>query len=188
MWSSIVKFFKDSLHEFRHVVFPTQAETRQYFVVVVSCIVTFGVFLFIAGSIFSLGMTSARTVLHPIIGQKTVAPASSDNGVQLDQDAIDKFKARTASGTSTASGTTNSASGLQITTETMPVTASTGTITPTVTVSTGATTPATTTVDTGAIAPTATVSTGTVTPAVTVSTGATILGATGSTTSTGTNQ
>ena len=139
MFSRISAFIHESLYELRHVVFPTPNETRKYFTVVVGCIVFFAVFLFVAGTLFSLGLTSARTALHPIIGQ-TVAPISSDNGgVQVNQDAIEKFKARTASGAS-ASGTANTGS-TSSTTETLgtgaAVTVSTGSVIPTV--STGTT-------------------------------------------------
>ncbi len=46
-------FIKNSFRELKHVVWPTKEETRKYFIIVVSVLVLFGIYLFIASTIFS---------------------------------------------------------------------------------------------------------------------------------------
>lgn len=46
-------FIKDSVREFKHVVWPTKEETRKYFVLVVSILIIFWIYLFIANVVFS---------------------------------------------------------------------------------------------------------------------------------------
>lgn len=47
------KFLKESVREFKHVVWPTHAETKKYFTVVVILLVLFGLYLFIANTVFA---------------------------------------------------------------------------------------------------------------------------------------
>jgi len=49
----MIKFVKESLREFKHVVWPTREETRNYFIVVLAILVFFGLYLFVASNIFS---------------------------------------------------------------------------------------------------------------------------------------
>jgi len=49
----MIKFIKESLREFKHVVWPTREETRNYFLVVLAILVFFGLYLFAASNIFS---------------------------------------------------------------------------------------------------------------------------------------
>lgn len=49
----IVQFIKDSLREFRHVVWPTRKQTQGYFIGVIIFIVCFAVYLFLFNSLFS---------------------------------------------------------------------------------------------------------------------------------------
>jgi preprotein translocase SecE subunit len=49
----MLKFFKESVREIKHVVWPTRAETRKYFITVLVVLVCFGLYLFIASTIFS---------------------------------------------------------------------------------------------------------------------------------------
>lgn len=49
----MLKFFKDSARELKHVVWPTGEETKKYFIVVVTVLVLFGTYLFIASTVFS---------------------------------------------------------------------------------------------------------------------------------------
>jgi|GEM_PF-1351482 len=51
--SLFMSFFKDAIREFKHVVWPTAAETRQYFLVVLTVLVLFGLYIFIASSAFT---------------------------------------------------------------------------------------------------------------------------------------
>ena len=49
----MIKFVKESLREFKHVVWPTREETRNYFIVVLAILIFFGLYLFVASNIFS---------------------------------------------------------------------------------------------------------------------------------------
>lgn len=48
-----MNFIKASLREIKHVVWPTKAETKNYFIVVCAILIFYGVYLFIASTIFS---------------------------------------------------------------------------------------------------------------------------------------
>jgi len=52
----MIKFFKDSWREIKHVVWPTREETKKYFLIVVLVLILFGLYLFIANYIFSEGL------------------------------------------------------------------------------------------------------------------------------------
>lgn len=52
----MINFFKDSYREMKHIVWPTKQETKKYFIIVLSLLIIFWIYLFIAGSIFSNGM------------------------------------------------------------------------------------------------------------------------------------
>jgi len=47
------KFLKDSVREFKHVVWPTHDETKKYFSIVVILLILFGLYLAIANTVFS---------------------------------------------------------------------------------------------------------------------------------------
>ncbi len=49
----MIQFFKDSFRELSHVVWPTRKETRVYFSIVMVILIIFGIYLFIASTIFS---------------------------------------------------------------------------------------------------------------------------------------
>ena len=49
----MVKFLKDSVRELKHVVWPTRQETTKYFFIVVSVLILFWIYLFIASTAFS---------------------------------------------------------------------------------------------------------------------------------------
>jgi len=49
----MVKFVKDSVRELKHVVWPTKQETTKYFFIVVSVLILFWIYLFIASTAFS---------------------------------------------------------------------------------------------------------------------------------------
>ena len=46
-------FLQNSIRELKHVVWPTQTETKKYFVIVLTVLVVFWLYLFIASSLFS---------------------------------------------------------------------------------------------------------------------------------------
>ncbi len=49
----MVQFFKDSLREFRHVVWPTRQETKNYFIIVLAVLIIFWIYIFLLNTIFS---------------------------------------------------------------------------------------------------------------------------------------
>jgi preprotein translocase SecE subunit len=59
------KFFSEAIKEFEHVSWPTDAETKKYFTVVVSMIIVLTIVLFIIQSIFSAGLWSLRDTVNP---------------------------------------------------------------------------------------------------------------------------
>jgi len=63
----MVKFFKDSIRELKHVVWPTKDETRNFYIIVLTILVLFWIYLFIANTIFSEVMTSLRQFISPIL-------------------------------------------------------------------------------------------------------------------------
>ena len=52
----MIKYIKDSIRELKHVVWPTREETKNYFVTVTVVLVLFGVYLFIASTVFTNGL------------------------------------------------------------------------------------------------------------------------------------
>ena len=49
----MIQFIKDSVREIKHVVWPTKAETKKYFFIVISVLILFGLYLFIANAAFT---------------------------------------------------------------------------------------------------------------------------------------
>ncbi|USN58549.1 MAG: preprotein translocase subunit SecE [Candidatus Peribacteria bacterium] len=48
-----MQFLKDALRELKHVVWPTRAEAKRYFGVVLVVLILFGLYLFIVNNVFS---------------------------------------------------------------------------------------------------------------------------------------
>ncbi len=49
----MLQFFKDSVRELKHVVWPTREETKNYFTIVLIVLVLFWIYLFAASTLFS---------------------------------------------------------------------------------------------------------------------------------------
>ncbi len=49
----MIQFIKDSSRELKHVVWPTRAETKNYFVIVLVILILFWLYLFLANTVFS---------------------------------------------------------------------------------------------------------------------------------------
>lgn len=60
-----MKFFKDSIRELKHVVWPTKEDTRKYFLAVLSILVLFGIYLFVFSTLFSEILYSIRNFVSP---------------------------------------------------------------------------------------------------------------------------
>lgn len=63
----MINFVKDSFRELRHVVWPTKAETKTYFIVVLTVLILFGFYLFIFSNVFSYVMFFLKDVLANIL-------------------------------------------------------------------------------------------------------------------------
>lgn len=74
------KFVKDSIREFKHVVWPTHAETKKYFTVVVVLLVLFGLYLFIANTVFAELLQALRDVFSS--STPVVAPEISVENIE----------------------------------------------------------------------------------------------------------
>lgn len=59
----MVQFLKDSVRELKHVVWPTRQETTKYFFIVVSVLVLFWIYLFIASTAFSEAMLYLKNIV-----------------------------------------------------------------------------------------------------------------------------
>jgi preprotein translocase SecE subunit len=57
------KFLKESIREFKHVVWPTHAETKKYFAIVVILLTLFGLYLFVANTVFAELMQALRDII-----------------------------------------------------------------------------------------------------------------------------
>lgn len=73
---SMFKFFKESIKEFDHVVWPTNKETKQYFNHVVIIITAFTLFLFVVWLIFSTWLFWAKDAVNPA---KITTPTTSSS-------------------------------------------------------------------------------------------------------------
>lgn len=92
----MIRFFKDSVREIKHVVWPTRKETQKYFLLVLAILVAFGTYLFIFSNIFS-------TVVFGL--KDMISGSSSVNTESVDTSFLDDVSVTTASGeTITASG------------------------------------------------------------------------------------
>ena len=49
----MLQFLKDSVREFKHVVWPTRKETQKYFSLVLTLLTFFAIYLFLVSNIFS---------------------------------------------------------------------------------------------------------------------------------------
>lgn len=61
----MLKYFKDSLKEFRHVNWPTRIETKKYLKIVVLTLTWFGIYLMIFWGIFSTIVFGVKDMVTP---------------------------------------------------------------------------------------------------------------------------
>ncbi len=59
----MLQFFKDSVRELKHVVWPTRAETKNFFIIVILVLIFFWIYLFVASTIFSEIVTYLRDLV-----------------------------------------------------------------------------------------------------------------------------
>lgn len=100
----MIRFLRESVKEFDHVVWPTRRETVRYFGIVLSTIAVFALFLFIVGMTFSTSLFAIRSVVAPS------APAASSAAPQTSTSEVD-LGALLGSGAQSSGSTAASASG-----------------------------------------------------------------------------
>ncbi len=100
-------FLKESLQEFDHVVWPTKAETKKYFTIVVSMITICALVLFVFGSAVTNALFAVRGVVTPA----RVYQPTTESNAQADQ-ILKNLKARTeAHSGATSTGSVKTATG-----------------------------------------------------------------------------
>ena len=77
----MMQFLKDSIRELKHVVWPTRAETRKYFMLVVTMLTLFGLYLFAFSNIFSTIVFWLKDLIG-IESQASVSSSMSDEEIQ----------------------------------------------------------------------------------------------------------
>lgn len=60
-----MNFIKNALREFKHVVWPTREETKKYFLIVLSVLCAFGLYLFVVWNIFSEVLFGLKNMVNP---------------------------------------------------------------------------------------------------------------------------
>ncbi len=75
----MINFFKDSVRELKHVVWPTRSETNKYFLVVCVTLILFWLYLFIASLLFSETLFWMKNFLNP---SSNVVPPETDVEVE----------------------------------------------------------------------------------------------------------
>jgi len=72
----MIKYIKDSIRELKHVVWPTREETRNYFITVVLVLLAFGIYLFIASTVFTKSLFGLKDIVDSknVIETNTVIP------------------------------------------------------------------------------------------------------------------
>lgn len=95
------KFIQESLQEFDHVVWPTQAETRKYFTVVVSMITICALVLFVFGSAVTNALFAVRGIVTP--ARPYVAPTEPTDAKTAD--ILKRLKSATGATNSGATAT-----------------------------------------------------------------------------------
>lgn len=58
----MIQFFKASIRELKHVVWPTREETKSFFIIVLIVLILLWIYLFLANSIFSESMLYLRKI------------------------------------------------------------------------------------------------------------------------------
>lgn len=78
----MISFIKAAIAEIEHVVWPTQKETKKYFGIVTTMIISAAAVLFIYGSLVSAGMFAARNVFPHDIAPVSASGAQTEDVLQ----------------------------------------------------------------------------------------------------------
>lgn len=79
----MLRFFRESVKEFDHVVWPTHRETTRYFTIVLGVIAVFTVFLAVVGAAFRGGLFGAREIVRPTSSAPAQSAASKAPEIDL---------------------------------------------------------------------------------------------------------
>lgn len=89
----MANFFKDSMAELEHVVWPTHIETKKFFQIVVSVIAGMTVFTYLLSLLFSNGMIETRKLIHaPKAADISGSPTLDTNAITVDAETADGTK------------------------------------------------------------------------------------------------
>lgn len=75
----MLKYFKDSIKEFKHVNWPTRQETKLYLKIVVWVLTVFGIYLMIAGWIFKTIVFGLKDTFSPSVSIESPISAEDLN-------------------------------------------------------------------------------------------------------------
>ncbi len=77
-------FITEAVKEFEHVSWPTDAETKKYFSIVVTVITIFAIFLFVISELFGMGLFALKDQIHPaqITPTANTAPVDLSKALQ----------------------------------------------------------------------------------------------------------
>jgi len=87
----MINFFKESIKEFEHVVWPTQKETKQYFLIVTGVIVWLTIFLFIVSSLLSAGLFFAKDNINPATPPQSTQQTAPNTDLNLEDIKFDTW-------------------------------------------------------------------------------------------------
>ena len=79
----MIKYIKDSIRELKHVVWPTREETKNYFITVVSILVLFGIYLFVASTVFTEWLFALKNLVNPKSVVEKSFSWNSDKAIDL---------------------------------------------------------------------------------------------------------
>lgn len=86
----MANFFKDSMAELEHVVWPTHLETKKFFQLVVYIITGMSLFVYLLTLIFSNGLLQIRDMIHaPAKADISGSPTVDPNAIKLDAKTTD---------------------------------------------------------------------------------------------------
>ncbi|EKD66232.1 MAG: hypothetical protein ACD_49C00059G0005 [uncultured bacterium (gcode 4)] len=87
----MINFLKESIKEFEHVVWPTQNETKKYFLIVTGVIVWLTIFLFIVSSLLSAGLFFAKDNINPATLPQSTQQTAPNTDLNLEDIKFDTW-------------------------------------------------------------------------------------------------
>ncbi|MDQ7009840.1 MAG: preprotein translocase subunit SecE [Candidatus Gracilibacteria bacterium] len=92
----MIKYIKDSIRELKHVVWPTREETNGYFITVVIVLIAFGLYLFIASTVFTKGLFGLKDIVDNNSVENTIVlPETKVFSTEVEIPKIDSVEIKT---------------------------------------------------------------------------------------------